>query len=349
MQPMHSTWSPSRLTASLPDGAGRRAARCGGRRPGGIHKAIKFVYGDLDAAATTASAAEQELKALNRVKSVRHPFILSLERYRHHRRPAHHRHGAGRPQPLGPVQRVPRQGLPGIPREELLRLHGRGGRGPGPDEPEYQLQHLDIKPQNLFLVHNHIKVADFGLVKDLEGAQATVTGGDHPGLRRPGDVRRRGSAGTATSTAWPSSTRRLLTGRRPFDGTNTRQLILQHLTAARTCRRCRPATGRRSPGPCLRSPEERFPRARSSSAPWELGVHRDRRGAGPGRVPARRPTDGPDQGPADDCRARVETAPANRLPARRPSRPARNPPSRGRTGQGAHPVPGRRVPPPPPG
>ena len=32
---------------------------------------------------------------------------------------------------------------------------------------QYQLQHLDIKPQNLFLVYNHVKVADFGLVGDL--------------------------------------------------------------------------------------------------------------------------------------------------------------------------------------
>ena len=41
----------------------------------------------------------------------------------------------------------------------------------------YQIQHLDVKPQNLFLVFNHIKVADFGLVKVLEGVKATVTGG----------------------------------------------------------------------------------------------------------------------------------------------------------------------------
>ena len=36
---------------------------------------------------------------------------------------------------------------------------------------EYALQHLDIKPQNLFLVRNHVKVADFGLVKDLQGME----------------------------------------------------------------------------------------------------------------------------------------------------------------------------------
>src|SRR6478672_4415320 len=48
--------------------------------PGGLHKAIKFVYGDLSSP-RDGVAAEQELKALSRVKSVRHPFILSLERF----------------------------------------------------------------------------------------------------------------------------------------------------------------------------------------------------------------------------------------------------------------------------
>src|SRR5439155_1408740 len=49
--------------------------------PGGIHKAIKFVYGDLEGAAEDGKPAEQEFKALARVKQVRHPFILSIERY----------------------------------------------------------------------------------------------------------------------------------------------------------------------------------------------------------------------------------------------------------------------------
>src|SRR5438309_11758610 len=49
--------------------------------PGGLHKAIKFVFGDLKTASEDGQRAEQELKALSRVKSVRHPYILSLERY----------------------------------------------------------------------------------------------------------------------------------------------------------------------------------------------------------------------------------------------------------------------------
>src|SRR2546423_2595204 len=43
--------------------------------PGGLTKAIKIIYGHLRDA-----RAEQELRAMNRIKEVRHPFLLSLER-----------------------------------------------------------------------------------------------------------------------------------------------------------------------------------------------------------------------------------------------------------------------------
>jgi hypothetical protein len=43
--------------------------------PGGLVKAIKFVYGFLDDV-----RAAGELKSLNRIRDVRHPFLLSLER-----------------------------------------------------------------------------------------------------------------------------------------------------------------------------------------------------------------------------------------------------------------------------
>src|SRR5262245_38924051 len=49
--------------------------------PGGILKAIKFVHGTLHSIGSDESAVQQELRSLNRVKSVRHPYILSLERY----------------------------------------------------------------------------------------------------------------------------------------------------------------------------------------------------------------------------------------------------------------------------
>ena len=42
---------------------------------------MKFVFGDLDAGDEESRPAEQELKALKRVREIRHPYILSLERY----------------------------------------------------------------------------------------------------------------------------------------------------------------------------------------------------------------------------------------------------------------------------
>src|SRR5436190_15454986 len=46
--------------------------------PGGLLKAVKFV-GDASLLHSDGSA-EQELQALNRVKAIRHPFLLSVDR-----------------------------------------------------------------------------------------------------------------------------------------------------------------------------------------------------------------------------------------------------------------------------
>ncbi|HZY84233.1 MAG TPA: tubulin-like doman-containing protein [Gemmataceae bacterium] len=196
--------------------------------PGGLFKAIKFVFGDLASAGDNGQRAEQELKALSRVKTVRHPYILSLERY-----------DIIEGQLIIVMELADRnlwdrfkecraQGLPGIPRDELLGYMEESAEALDLMNHEFQLQHLDIKPQNIFLVHQHIKVADFGLVKDLEGMQASVTGGVTPVYAAP-----------ETFDGWVSRYsdqyslaivyQELLTGQRPFNGNNVRQLILQHL------------------------------------------------------------------------------------------------------------------------
>jgi serine/threonine protein kinase len=43
--------------------------------PGGLSKAIKFVYGEI-----AEKHASQEVKAFEHIKLVRHPFVLSIER-----------------------------------------------------------------------------------------------------------------------------------------------------------------------------------------------------------------------------------------------------------------------------
>src|SRR5438128_12680169 len=117
--------------------------------PGGLLKAIKIVYGDLQASDEEGTRrAEQELKALERVKTVRHPYLLSLERYDII---------DGR---LMIVMELAdrnlwdrfrdcrNQGLDGIPREELLRYMEESAEALDLMNNEFQLQHLDIKPQN---------------------------------------------------------------------------------------------------------------------------------------------------------------------------------------------------------
>src|SRR6516225_5432896 len=50
--------------------------------PGGLHKAIKIVHGDISGTDDDGQhRAVQELKSLRRVQSIRHPYLLSLERY----------------------------------------------------------------------------------------------------------------------------------------------------------------------------------------------------------------------------------------------------------------------------
>src|SRR6516225_9883884 len=198
--------------------------------PGGLLKAAKFVFGDLDAADEDARPAEQELKALRRVRDIRHPYILSLERY-----------DTIEGQLIIVMELADRnlwdrfrecrtQGLPGIPRDELIRCMEEAAEALDLMNTHYQIQHLDIKPQNLFLVFNHVKVGDFGLAKLLEGLRATVTGGVTPVYAAP-----------ETFEGWVSRYsdqyslaivfQELLTGVRPFNGVNTRQLLMQHLNA----------------------------------------------------------------------------------------------------------------------
>jgi serine/threonine protein kinase len=196
--------------------------------PGGLHKAIKFVFGELNNPHEKSGAADQEFKALNRVKTVRHPFILSLERV-----------DIVEKQLVIVMELADRslqeryrecqgQGLPGIPREELLLYMEEAAEALDLMNIEYQLQHLDIKPQNLFLVRNHVKVADFGLVKDMEGMTASVTGGVTPVYAAPETFEGRVSR-FCDQYSLAIVYQELLTGQRPFDGINARQLLLQHV------------------------------------------------------------------------------------------------------------------------
>ncbi len=250
--------------------------------PGGLHKAIKFVFGDLSSAGDNGARAEQELKALSRVKTVRHPYILSLERY-----------DIIDGQLMIVMELADRnlwdrfkecrsQGLPGIPREELLRYVDESAEALDLMNQQYQLQHLDIKPQNIFLIGQHVKVADFGLVKDLEGTQAAVTGGVTPVYAAPETfegIVTRYSDQYSLAIAYQE----LLTGQRPFAGTNVRQLILQHLQAIPNVSPLPPGDRPAVARALSKVPDERFPTCKDFVHALYAGVAEE---AGPPAPPS---------------------------------------------------------------
>ncbi|HET6574426.1 MAG TPA: tubulin-like doman-containing protein [Fimbriiglobus sp.] len=199
--------------------------------PGGLLKAAKFVFGDLNSTeAEEGRPAEQEQKALNRVKAIRHPYILSLERF-----------DVIDGQLIIVMELADRnlwdrfrecraQGHPGIPRDELLNYMEEAAEALDLMNNHHQIQHLDIKPQNIFLVHNHVKVADFGLAKLMEKAEESVTGGITPVYAAPETFGGRVSR-FCDQYSLGIVYQEMLSGTRPFNGSNTKQLLLQHLNA----------------------------------------------------------------------------------------------------------------------
>jgi serine/threonine protein kinase len=226
--------------------------------PGGLLKAIKLVHGSLRSGHGEEVLVQQELKALTCVRGVRHPYILSMDRF-----------DIIDGQLIIVMELADKclsdrfnecvgQGMSGIPRDELLRYLDETAEALDLMNIQYKLQHSDIKPQNLFLVHHHIKVADFGLVKDLQGMKAMNNGGFSPLYAAP-----------ETFEGWVSAHsdqyslaivyQELLTGVRPFDGKNARQLLMQHMQAPPNLAPL-PASDREVIGRALaKKPDERFP------------------------------------------------------------------------------------------
>jgi serine/threonine protein kinase len=144
--------------------------------PGGLPLALKFIR-------LGEPAGEIELRALELMKTIRHPNLLS-------------QYGAWQCEGtliiameladdtlLSRHAAAVAEGLPGIPADELLTHMKDAARGidhlnkPRPEEGQpHGIQHRDIKPANLLLVGGGVKVADFGLAKVLQNSLASNSG-----------------------------------------------------------------------------------------------------------------------------------------------------------------------------
>src|SRR5262249_53597502 len=153
-------------------------------------------------------------------------------------------------------------GLIGIPRDDLLRYLRDAAEALDYMCEKYGLQHLDIKPRNLFLVSDRVKVADFGLVKHLGRSGGSggsgLLGGVTP-LYAPPETFTGKIAQTTDQYSLAIVYQELLTSQRPFSGKNARMLANQHMNEEPELRSLpeaeRPIVARA----LAKDPDKRFP------------------------------------------------------------------------------------------
>ena len=280
-----------RLIAPLGSGGFGEVWKC--EAPGGLYKAIKFVYGNLNTP-DDSYQAKQEFAALQRIKDIRHVFVLSTERIEQiggellivmelADKNLHDR-----------LVECQAAGLKGIPRDELLAYLRDAAEALDLFNTEKDLQHLDIKPRNLFVVDRRVKIADFGLVKHLEGMTAATSatglmGGVTPVYAAPetfqGIISRHSDQYSLAITY-----QELLTGTRPFNGRTPRQLMLQHMKEAPDLSPLPPADRPIVAKALAKNPQERF--ACCMDFIWSLKTGQIRESApraAPVKGPAARP------------------------------------------------------------
>jgi serine/threonine protein kinase len=190
--------------------------------PGGLQKAIKFIYGYL-----SDEKATRELKALQRIKEIRHPFLLSLERIEIVDGQLLIVTELADASLKDRFQACLDAGMAAIPRDELLAyLHDAADALDFLSEKT--LQHLDVKPENLLLVGGRMKVADFGLLKEITDRTCSMMGGMTPVYAAPELFDGRPSA-TSDQYSLAIVYQEMLTAALPFPGATAAQLAAQHL------------------------------------------------------------------------------------------------------------------------
>ncbi len=298
--------------------------------PGGLSKAVKIVYGHHN-----EIRASRELQALERVKLLRHPFLLSLERIEI---------ADGRliiVTELADMSLKQRfhdcqaAGQPGIARDELLS-HLRDAA----DALDYlnaaqSLQHLDVKAENFLLVGGRLKVGDFGLVRNLTECDAAMLEGMTPRYAAP-EVFEGRPTKFSDQFSLAVVYAELISGQPPFDAKSPAQCAAQHLLGAKpkldSLDPADQAIVRRA---LSKKPEDRFPSCRAFVDGLLAGAEPatcrivENRGPRPEASPstAETPVHGPDNGTGPAISNPAKSNPASRPSGSTPVAPHRASPA----------------------
>jgi pSer/pThr/pTyr-binding forkhead associated (FHA) protein len=198
--------------------------------PGGFQVALKFVT-------LAQSCGATELRALEIIRDIRHPnllvtfaswqteewLIIGME--------------LADKTLMDRFQEMTAQGKCGIPRDELLDYFQEAARGIDfLNEPRqladgmerFAIQHRDIKPQNILLIGNGVKVADFGLARLMTQAENGHSGGMTPAYAAPEFFKGQTSA-TSDQYCFAVTYCKMRGGELPFEGVLT-EVMAGHLS-----------------------------------------------------------------------------------------------------------------------
>lgn len=219
-----------RLIAPLGRGGFGEVWKC--IAPGGLQKAIKFVMEDRDSANPSQTPLQQEYQAVQRIKEIRHPFLMTLERVELIDGELLMVMELADKSLANRLDEWRELGQAGIPRSELLSYMVDTAEALDVLSHQYQLQHLDVKPANLFLVGGHAKVGDYGLVDRFENGtgQLKIGRGLTPRYVAP-EVLSNQVDPRSDQYTLALVYQELLTGTFPYDATSARDVMMQHMTA----------------------------------------------------------------------------------------------------------------------
>ncbi len=220
--------------------------------PGGLKKAVKLVYGTLD-----EQRASSELRSLQRIRQVHHPLLLSLERIEIVNGQLIIVTELAESSLTDCFHAARRRQLQGIPRDQLLDYLRDAGDALDYLSQKHDLQHLDVKPGNLLLMADRIKVADFGLIKDLHDPNVSIVSGLTPTHAAPELFDGRPDR-LSDLYSLAIVYQEMLTGKLPFDGKTAGELARQHLHQAPNLEPLPPADRRVVARALAKHPLDRF-------------------------------------------------------------------------------------------